>query len=187
MNMAFDLSKLRTNFGVAEVSTTPDGRMTTVAQPTPAVAINRPASQRPVVAPAEALTVTTIEGSAAAHALVEFVDTEGEEAAPEVAPEPPKARRGRPRKTAAPNVTATLLAAATAAGVTDGTAGRVVGDADPKAPAGAPAPTASGCAPSVGDLAAAVSALIDAVRALECYGKTGVFLEAAFAALRGDR
>jgi hypothetical protein len=31
-----------------------------------------------------------------------------------------------------------------------------------------------------------VNALIDAVRALECHGKTGVFLEAAFAALRGE-
>ncbi len=166
--MAFNLSLLKTQPAITAAP----------APEAPATLINRPASQRPAVAPAEALTVTTIEGSAAAHALVEFVDTEGEPATividgrvenarvAEEAPPAPKARRGRPRKTPP------------ADGVASAPPAEGVGVvSDPKAPA--PTTTAPGCAPSAGDRCAdarvdqAFAALLDAVAELQAVLRGG--------------
>lgn len=214
--MAFDLSKLKSAKAPAAPTPPPSPALETqlAASVEAAVAINRPASQRP--AP---LTVSTIEGPGAAYLQLEFeaedkktasvfeaiapsgpipeahaeetpptpkatnqtnpAPTSGADIAeatsiqtadaPEETPPAPKARRGRPRKT-------TPESAPAASGET------IAGDAaDPKAPA--PTTIAPGCAPSAGALAVAVRALIDAVRALECHGKTGAALADAEEAL----
>lgn len=188
INMAFDLSKLRATPAPA-VATPPPA-------PTPAVLINRPATQRPTAnqgvtvsgsfGPAaemaarardteNALVVHSVEGPGAAFVQLEYVTPDDSANAPsditEETPPAPKARRGRPRKssTAEGSVTAPSTPV-------------VADDTDPKAPAAAP--TASGCAPSVGALAVAVSALISAVRSLETTGRTGCYLQDAEEALR---
>jgi hypothetical protein len=173
--MAFDLSKLKNPAPATHVPATapaptrlPPALEAQLAASVAAVAINRPADQRPARRPtvpaSEALTVTSVEATAAAHAMFEIVDTVGEEAAPpapvEETPPAPKARRGRPRKTSSPAPTS----------------GADTVEETPTAPepGGAPATDpkavltgrASGCAPSAGDLGVAVSALFQARAAL---------------------
>jgi len=182
--MAFDLKKLKSAQTPA-APTPPPALETQLLASVEAVAINRPASQRP--AP---LTVSTIEGPGAAYLQLEFEPEDKKpvsvfeavapsgpipEASAEETPPAPKARRGRPRKTPASGIGGADTAAETST--------QTAGALDPKAPAPTTTTTAPECVSSAGALAVAVRALIDAVRALECHGKTGTALADAEEAL----
>lgn len=188
-NMPFDLSSLSAAPAAPKPAPKPEleeqlAASLQLAKTTPTnrggmpgvVAINRPASERPV-------SVARVEGPGAA--LVEVVDTEGEEVASEPedptrqantvaivtaspvvaetgtteAPPAPKARRGRPRKDA-PTFEETPAVSA-------------VGQAEETDPKGT---TAAGCAPSAGSPAASVGVDVTLAREL---------LQRALAALGG--
>jgi len=245
--MAFDLSKLRApkpaDGGVVPVprAALADQLAASVAA---AVAINRPASDRPAplaITTASGVTIDcserplvvhTIEGTPAALAMLGYEppghddsantpsDVTGEPSEAEALEQwrgggpqgaaigteveaiearfggghggsgtttvvaiPPKGpRRGRPRKTTTPAPTPGVDTAAVTPTPTAG-----VSDTDgPLAPT-PPTSAAPECAPSAGDLAVAVRALIDALVAFECHGTTGRHLADAQAAVGRGR
>jgi len=198
-NMAFDLSKLRTPATptpaappVVDLVAQLEASIDAVCDQVAAVAINRPASDRP--AP---LVVHSIEGSAAALALLEY-EAPGKDNSQNTpsdivevaASSAPKARRGRPRKsqaTANTEITTTVPAGAdtveesTTAGATDPKGQAAALAADPTdsnwAMRTLPTTTAPACAPSAGDRDVAVSALV--VQLGELVGQLAVLARGA--------
>ncbi len=205
--MVFDIRKLQ-----AKVATTPAPAApppveleTQLAASVAAVAINRPASDRP----APPLTVTSIQGSAQAHAMLEFVKDEPSElealeerfARPEpvatvedgidavedrahaaALATPPKARRGRPRKT----IPSTSAQSSTTEASGSASAGAATAAVLPTPIVAALDPVAAHEAAheaTLPDVYLAVLALIRAVNTLECSGKTDGHLHYARAVL----
>lgn len=184
----FDLKKLQGKVPTSAPAVAPAALEEQLVASVAAVQINRPASDRPLV-------VHSIEGSAAALAMLGYeapgkddsantpsdVTEDGIDAVEDrahavaLAEQRPKARRGRPRK----NTTSTQLASGADTAADSAT---TAGAPDPKAQPGATT-IAPKCVPSAGDLAVAVRALIDAITALECHGKTGRHLADAQAAV----